>query len=989
MDRSAPARAESAPAVAEDALVRRIARAVPADPEGIEVARHRLAEAEAADGALARLLGGEGGARAALLAVLSNSPYLLSLAAADPARLSAILAAPPEETVARAIEATRAARGDRAAVMAALRRQKQAVALTVGLADLWGVSSLEEVTGALSDFADAAVAAAVDHLLREGADKGRFRLEDPARPGVASGLVVLGMGKLGGRELNYSSDIDLVVFYDRRRGAAVDALEANRHFVRLARDLVTILQERTPEGYVFRTDLRLRPDPGANPPAVAVDSAVQYYATRGASWERSAFIKARPVAGDEAAARLFLRAIRPFVWRRQADFAAVEDVDEIREKMLTVRGQGAITVPGHDVKVGRGGIREIEFIVQTRQLIAGGRSAVFRGRETLPMLAALGANGWLEERTVRDLDAAYRFLRTVEHRLQMVADDQTHRMPADEAGIARIARLMGEEEPGRFHAMLRDVLTTVFDHYRALFSHVTDSDFDPSPVIAAARGDDDGERAAQMLRAAGYERPEAVVAAVRRWLRGEYPATRTERARRLVSVILPEILTDISSLADVSADEAFAAFDLFVSQLPAGIRFFTLLRNNPDLLRLFALVMGVAPRLARVLTRRPRLLDVLIDPAFYGRNPSEEDVRAALAEALADADAYEMVLDRLRVFGQEQRFLISVKVLTGSLAAKDTGEAFADLADTLVTAALEAARAEFAKRHGHVPGGEVALLALGKLGGREMTASSDLDLILVYDHDPDATQSDGERPLAPSQYFVRLTQRLVAALSAATAEGTLYEVDFRLRPSGNAGPLATSLSSFARYQTESAWTWEHMALTRARIIAGEEGITGRLRAVITEALSRPRDREALAKDIGEMRARIQKEKGARDHWRLKTVPGGLIDVEFLAQYAQLAVAADHPEALAISTADQLARAADVGFYDAAKAETLSRALALYQPLSQVLRVALDGEFEAASAQPGLVRLLLRAGDAPDFAYLEATLKEAEAAVAQTFEKTLG
>lgn len=934
-----------------------------------------LADALERPGALPDFLG----------AALSQAPFQRDLAVLDPARLQAILADEPEARVAGLVAAAGERQADEAALMRHLRRLKQDLALTVGLADLGGVWDVDRVTAALTDFSDAAIAAAVDHLLREADRTGKLSLANPDAPSERSGWILLSMGKGGARELNYSSDLDLIVLFDPERPALADPDEAARLFVRMTQRLVKILQERTPDGYVFRLDLRLRPDPGATAVALSVPAALVYYESMGQNWERAALIKARACAGDVPAGEAFLAEIAPFIWRKSFDYAAIADVHSIKRQIHAVKGHGTIAVAGHNIKLGRGGIREIEFFVQTQQLIAGGREPRLRGRSTREMLRVLTELGWIEERVRDQLDAAYVFLRAVEHRLQVRRDEQTHVLPSDRQGLETIARLTGFADLPAFETALRQHLERVQKHYARLFEDAPALGGDTGSLVFTG-GDDDPDTLDTLSRL-GFKAPQEVTRAIRAWHFGRYAATRSTKARERLTEITPALLATLGRLDN--ADATFAAFDRFVAQLPAGVQIFSLLRSNPGLLDLIALVMGAAPRLAAIMTRRPRVLDALLDPLFFGALPKRKELAARLDVFLAEARSYEEALDRARIFGQEQMFLIGVRVLTGTVECGQAGAGFATLADAVVQRLFRAVEAEFARRHGRVPGGAAALLALGKLGGREMTAASDLDLILLYDHDPDAEASDGEKPLAPSQYYARLTQRLVAALSAPTGEGTLYEVDFRLRPSGNAGPLATRLDAFESYQAKDAWTWEHMALTRARAIAGDPALGERAEAMIRAVVTKSRDRAALLADVAAMRGRIEREKGSKDPFDLKQVAGGLIDVEFIAQALMLAHAPERPEVLATTTETALQRLHEAGFLPTAEAAVLGPAIRLYQALTQVLRLAVDGRFVPAEAPGGVLAAMARAAEMPDFGGLEAHLVETQEAVRASFERIVG
>ncbi len=485
----------------------------------------------------------------------------------------------------------------------------------------------------------------------------------------------------------------------------------------------------------------------------------------------------------------------------------------------------------------------------------------------------------------------------------------------------------------------------------------------------------------------GYEDPRMVTATIRGWHFGRYAATRSTVARERLTELTPKLLEALA--ATENADQAFLAFDKLIQKLPAGVQLFSLLASQPRLLSLIAAITGAAPKLAATISKRPRVLDALMEPAFFQSAPSEADLRERLTTQLAEARSYEDALDRARIFGQEQKFLIGVRVLTASISVADAGAAYTRLAETLISGLFVEVCKEFEKAHGRIEGGATAVVAMGKLGGREMTAASDLDLMLLYDADPFAESVGGERTLSAPQYYARLTQRLITALSAPTAEGTLYETDFRLRPSGNKGPIATSLASFESYQAEEAWTWEHMALTRARVVAGPSDFVSRVGDAIRAALTRPRDPQKLRDDVLSMRKRIADAKGSDNPWEVKQVPGGLIDIEFVAQYLMLLHGAAHREILSATTSVALCNARDAHLLDADAAETLEAAWALYQGLTQVLRLAIDGLFRPVDAPRGLVELLLRVGDSPNRSHLEALLVETQKSVREIFTNVIG
>jgi len=916
---------------------------------------------------------------AALLeAAFSAAPYLAALSQRSPQLLADCLLRDPDTHLAeaRAALAVDVARAPGAKeVMTLLRQFKQRTALLTGLADLGGVWPTEVTLRALSEAADATVQEAVAYLFRKAREAGQITSE------TAAGYFIIAMGKLGAMELNYSSDIDFMVFYDAERAGLSGDIEPSSFFVRLTRDLVRLLQEHTGDGYAYRTDLRLRPDPGATQIALSVDAGLTYYESFGQNWERAALIKSRIAAGDIALGEAFLDQLSPFIWRKYLDFAAIADIHAMKRRVHAFKGHGAIAVEGHDIKLGRGGIRDIEFFAQTQQLIAGGRHPELRTRGTIETLERLAAGGWIEPQTARDLTSAYLFLRKIENRLQMVGDQQTHIIPADRTELDRIARLSGFEDTDAFGDALVARFKVVETHYGALFEKIPEPTTS-APGIVVADEDDPGTLAS--LERLGFSNPTAAVGAIRAWQSGRYAATRSAKSRERLTEFLPLLLDAFGRTAE--PDLALATFDKVIANMPAGLQLFSMLAANPSLLRLIADIMGTAPRLANIIGRRPRLLDAVLDPGFFGAVPSPAKRKELVGNALDLASDYQDALDRARIVGREQGFLIGVRVMSGTISARQAGAAYTALAETLIEALSDRVGAELVSQHGVMPGGEAAVVAMGKLGGSEMTAASDLDLITVYDFEGSDAHSDGERSLAGTQYYTRFTQRLIAALSAQTPEGALYEVDMRLRPSGSQGPVATKLSSFVDYHKSSAWTWEHLALTRARVVAGPVALRSEINATIREVLCRPRDRAQVAQDVKTMRDKIAVEKVTADIWDLKQVRGGLIDLEFLAQFLQIVSAAEHPDVLDQNTEMAFMKLSAAGVLAPGDAEILVPAARLYHTLTQVLRLCLDKPFAATEVPLALRELLARASDMPDFDMLEATLKDTLASVHETFER---
>jgi glutamate-ammonia-ligase adenylyltransferase len=946
--------------------------------------RSELAPGEAT--AVAALLDAHPLVSTLLQSLSESSPFLWELASREPGRLLRLFSSDPDARfpqllteTARAVAAT--ADEDEAARL--LRRMKAEAALLIALADIGGVWPVMQAARALTALADTAVRASVDFALLEAARAGRVVLRDGKDPQRGSGFIVLAMGKMGAGELNYSSDIDLIVFFDEASPLIPEGAEPAPAFVRVTQRVVKLLNTRTGDGYVFRTDLRLRPDPASTPIAISTAAAMAYYESVGQNWERAAMIKARACAGDIAAGEKLLNDLSPFVWRKYLDFAALADVHAMKQQINAYRGHGEIAVEGHNIKLGRGGIREVEFFAQTQQLIAGGRNPALRDRETLVTLDKLAEDRWIDEAARDAMKSAYGFLRTVEHRLQMIDDEQTQVLPAERAGLERFARFLGYESRDAFASVLVGHLEQVQGYYARLFEKMPSQDQPDLKFPAEA----DDHRTLDRLTELGFRSALEASATVRHWLAGDHRSLKGEVAQSHLQELVPVLIEQIARSANPNA--TLSLFDDFLANLHGAGRLLSLLRQNPNLISLLILVLGIAPRLGDILARHPQVMDALIDPSFFGALPDEAELGRRLEAALAQARYDEDLLERIRMFGLEYMFLIGVRILSGTVTARQAGTAFAGLADAVIRAVHKAVAENFAATYGHLAGEETAVLAMGKLGGYEMTATSDLDLILAYDFDEAHPESDGRRSLYGGQYFARLTQRLINALTAQTNYGALYDVDMRLRPSGRAGPLATQLGAFAQYQENEAWTWEHMALTRARIISSPPAFAARVEGVIRDVLRRPRDRGLTAGDVVEMRAAIAAEKGDQDRWDIKYAVGGLIDLEFIAQYLQLVHAHEKPDILDTSTARVLEKAWALRLIAREDAEVLRAAAQLYQNLTQILRLCLTGPFEPKTAASGLLRLLARAADVPDFATLDATLIDMQARVRASFVRILG
>jgi glutamate-ammonia-ligase adenylyltransferase len=906
-----------------------------------------------------------------------------------PLWLAASLAQPPEARMAALCEELRAA--GRAAespdeLMPALRQFRDQAALLIALADCGGVWGVDEAVAALAETADAAVQVTVDHLLRRAAAMGRYQPSNPEAPGEGSGLLVLALGKHGARELNYSSDIDIVLFFDPEIAEAAGVAEPQGFYVRLARDLSRMLQERTPDGYVFRVDLRLRPDPASTQAAVSTHAAYAYYESVGQNWERAAYIKARPIAGDIARGQSFLKELGPFIWRKYFDFAAIADIHAMKRQIQAVKGHEVIAVAGHDVKLGRGGIREIEFFVQTQQLVYGGRRPVLRGPRTLAMLDALRDEGWITAEAARELAGAYCFLRKVEHRLQMRHDEQTQRLPADADDLTQVARFCGFPNRAAFEAAFRKQARVVEAHYALLF--------EDGPTLAAEAGTlsftgaaTDPETAATLGRL-GFRDAEQAAETVRGWHFGRRPAVTSARAREALTELTPALLVAFGRSGD--PDAALNALDNAFARMPAAVELLSILRSHAPLLGLFAAILGSAPRMARVVANHPHVLDGVIDPAFASAEIDPAAIAARVLAVVGDpAPSFEEALDRLRDASRIETFLVQARMLSGILSPERAGLAASAVADAVVAVALDEARREMGRAHGGIAGARVAVLGLGRLGVRDLTATSDLDLLILYDALDMEAQSGGARPLDAVTWHQRLAQRLITALTAPTRRGALHEVDLRLRPSGRKGPIAVRLSSFAEYQRDEAETWEHMALTKARVVAGDAGLGAEAMALVRAVIGAAREPMRLRKEVRAMRALIAEAKGDDDPWDLKLARGGLTDLDFIAEALVLEHAAAHPALASCPAGAVFAEGRRLGLMAPDESETLAAAARLMNDVTHWQRLTIENGADLKDCPAPVMRMICHAVNAPDRSALAATLTEARRAVRAIFERRLG
>ena len=679
---------------------------------------------------------------AALIAgVAGCSPYLRRAMQRCPSAVLEILRTPPGAIVndACATASSVASLESRDSVMRALRAAKERAALGAALADIAGAVSAMQAAAWISQFADAATNAAIIAAARFN-----------ALPNGETGFVSIAMGKLGAHELNYSSDIDIIALYDASI-MGLDADEARKLAVRVAKDVVGILQDQTADGYVFRTDLRLRPDPGVTPLALSTAAAEAYYESFGQNWERMAYIKARAHAGDIALGERFLGALRPFVWRKYLDFAAIEDVKAVKRQLHSAKGGGQIEFFGHDIKTGRGGIREIEFFAQTQQLILGGKSEALRHRKTLDALAALAQAGHISTQQREKLAGAYHYLRHVEHRLQMINDEQTHKIPRGEDDVDRVAMFLREENADAFRERLLNTLNIVQQNFDGLFREDALDVDQPGPLVfTGVEGD---AATLETLAGLGFARGAEISRIIRRWHTGAIRATRTERARNILTKLMAPLLAALSKSTD--PDAAFFAFDEFLSRLPAGVQIFSLLANNVTLFDSLIEIMTISPYLGREMSKRPNFIEALVEQGLNAPLPNTDDYMGSAEKAVAGvAEDYEAVLNAVRRWAGEARFFAAAKLAGGAIDDDAAGDHFTAIANACIGVLSPAVEREMHRQHGEIDGA-LAIVGLGRLGAGEMTASSDIDLIFVYDA-PDGAESQpgpaGGRALGAVEY---------------------------------------------------------------------------------------------------------------------------------------------------------------------------------------------------------------------------------------------
>lgn len=840
----------------------------------------------------------------------------------------------------RALGAELAAVAGEAALSRVLRRFRRREMVRIAWRDLAGRAPLEETLGDVSALAAACVDLALRHLdTALAAQWGEPR----GRSGARQRMVVVGMGKLGAGELNFSSDIDLIFAYPepgQTQGGAV-ARSNQDYFTELGRRLIRVLDARTADGFVFRVDMRLRPFGDAGPLVAHFDALEAYYQTHGREWERYAWIKAAPVAGDAAAGARLMALLKPFVYRRYLDYSAFESLREMKALLQSqVRRKGL----EDNIKLGAGGIREIEFIAQAFQLIRGGRDARLRQRALLRVLEELAAGGHLPGYVCRQLKEAYVFLRLAENRLQEYADEQTHALPTGATARLRLAHAMGFAHWDAFAAVLAGHRRRVQEHFEQVFSAPQREDGGAREAggWAALWGAESAPaELAAHLRRQGFEDADEVARRLLRFKHSAVCRALSARGRDRLDQLMPLLLGAVAA-----APRPGATLNRLLDLLAAIVRrstYIALLAENPTALSQLVRLCAASPWISRHLARHPILLDELLDARTLYAPRSREALGEELQRLLAGLapEDLEGRMDALRQFKQSNVLRVAAADVMGRYPLMAVSDHLTWIAEAVLETVVRQARAGLEPRHGWPlldrGGGPAeagfAVVGYGKLGGIELGYGSDLDLVFLYDDEGRPLGSGGARPLDNAMYFARLGQRIIHWCTAHTAGGVLYEVDMRLRPSGSAGLLVSGLGAFARYQRDSAWTWEHQALVRARVVAGDAALARRFEVVRAEVLGRPRDLAALRREVCDMRRRMRRElgRGSAERFDLKQDAGGIADIEFMVQYGVLAWARGHPQLLRYTDNIRLLDAfAQAGLLAAEDAAQLGEAYRAYR-----------------------------------------------------------
>lgn len=910
-------------------------------------------------------------ARGLLEAVFSNSPFLTRCALAEIPFLREILGSGPDTAFGHVIasmkdELSRLMDQDR--LMRELRIARRRVALVVALADITDHWPLERVTQALSDFADGALSATISHLMLQAAEKGDLVLADEYFPEDDCGYVALAMGKHGARELNYSSDIDLIILYDPMKADYRGSRSVQEAFIRMTQRLVAILDQRTADGYVCRVDLRLRPDPGSTPVAIPCAAAQAYYANRGENWERAAMIKARPAAGDMALGREFLSELTPFVWREHLDFWAKREIQSIKRQIHAQRGGHEIGFLGHNIKLGRGGIREIEFFAQVQQLIFAGRDPYLRCQRTLDALTTLAEAGFIDEAVADELSESYEFLRKLEHRLQMVEDQQTQTLPSDDAGMERLAIFMGFEDVREFRETVLRHLSQVQARYNDLFEEAA------SPTEAESldfKSEQPNEQTAGVLEKFGYRDVPEAYRRLRAWHEGGLPVTEAAKEKTLLTELIPPLLERAAKTSD--PDWTLQCIDDFLAGLASGSRCLSLLAANPALLELLVEILTTAPALTATLSGWPEQLETAVSPGFFDMLPDRRLMLADAAEVLKAATDAQEALELAARWVRDHEFQIAANVLRHTIESSDAGHAFSGVADAACHHLFDRLAREL-EADSDSTGADMVVVAHGPLGTEELNYRSPLDLFFVFE--PSDTSAETCAGLA---------QHFIEAMHAQTPHGRLYDISDDGTFWGRDEPLVVSLDGLADLGAETVSGVQLLALMQARVVAGPAVFAQRVSRGLKDIFVQARDPGSIAAIVA-ARGPEGLDHGAEAWaWSPRWRHGGLHDLEILVRALQLCHAAIHPDVLSPSIPGALAGLAAGSLLAEPVVRDLLGAHHLLRQTETILAISMERTMDLDDAPQELRVALARAAGLENYGQLEKALNDASERVRASFE----
>jgi [glutamine synthetase] adenylyltransferase / [glutamine synthetase]-adenylyl-L-tyrosine phosphorylase len=818
-------------------------------------------------------------------------------------------------------------------LMTLMRIIKGRSSLVIALCDIFGNFNVSVITDMLSRVADLLIQSAFKAGCIEWINRNKLPIPlDRLQTG--SGLIVVAMGKLGAMELNFSSDVDICVFFDPNAIENVDKDILYDGFVRATKSAVRILSQRTEHGYVYRVDLRLRPDPASTKVAVPIESAEYYYERSGQNWERAAWIKGRFVYGDPVSWAKFKEILRPFIWRRNLDFAAIQDIHSIKRQIHAHYGHDEIKVYGHDVKLGKGGIREIELFVQTQQLIGGGRDLRLRTQATLDMLKILVEKQWIKENIADKMANAYCLFRKVEHRLQMVHDAQTHTLPVAGDEFNLITEFCDFNTPQEFIDTMMHAMRDVNHAYKKLFENYQPLSSAKGSLVFS--GIDYHPDTVEQLQKMGFSAPKTAIDIIANWHKGHYKAMRSAKAREILTELTPLLLEKISY--SNNPDTALIRLDRFIGNLPTGIAFFSYLINSAELMDLLIDIMAFAPNLADYLAQYPSTFDVMTDVSFFIPPESESDFEQELLYRIRSNIPNDIYVHHIRKFNREQKFRISVLVLKNLMSTQQASIAFTNLARVCITHIAFATEKEIREKH-NLPfekndRNSLCIVGMGSLGAYEMNADSDLDLLMIYNPDNHFNES-----IDTPTYYAKLGKRILSALTITTTEGALYDVDMQLRPSGNSGPLVIHYDRFVDYQRHEAHIWEHCALTRLTPICGDKNLQHDIINKKNGVIALTRDSKDVKNHIHEMRLKLLHNRPPKNIWDIKLSQGGLFDIGFIVQYLILSYAHTLPPIFMNNTRDNLRILNQHHLIDDKDFKILTQAFDMYHSLLHILAIA--------------------------------------------------